>query len=153
MGDLVLTCTGDLSRNRTVGLRLGRGESLEAIQASMSAVAEGAWAQLRCSAPQAAHALVCGAAGCSTQARPLGLCGRAALSDPPRPAAGVLTSRSAHHLALKLGVPCPIISGIYRVIHGGWASLAPAIAWHSRCAWLGAGENPDQARGRTQLRC
>ncbi len=41
MGDLVLTCTGDLSRNRTVGLRLGRGEPLEKILASMTAVAEG----------------------------------------------------------------------------------------------------------------
>jgi len=41
MGDLVLTCTGDLSRNRQVGLRLGRGESLEAILADMKMVAEG----------------------------------------------------------------------------------------------------------------
>lgn len=41
MGDLVLTCTGSLSRNRTVGHRLGRGESLEAILADMTAVAEG----------------------------------------------------------------------------------------------------------------
>lgn len=41
MGDLVLTCTGDLSRNRTVGLRLGRGEKLKEILASMTAVAEG----------------------------------------------------------------------------------------------------------------
>jgi len=41
MGDLVLTCTGDLSRNRTVGIRLGRGEPLEEIVASMSEVAEG----------------------------------------------------------------------------------------------------------------
>ncbi|MBI5016591.1 MAG: NAD(P)-dependent glycerol-3-phosphate dehydrogenase [Deltaproteobacteria bacterium] len=41
LGDLVLTCTGDLSRNRTVGLRLGRGEKLPAILASMTAVAEG----------------------------------------------------------------------------------------------------------------
>jgi glycerol-3-phosphate dehydrogenase (NAD(P)+) len=41
MGDLVLTCTGDLSRNRTVGLRLGRGETIEQILGSMSAVAEG----------------------------------------------------------------------------------------------------------------
>ncbi|SRR5581483_4052599 len=41
MGDLVLTCTGDLSRNRTVGLRLGRGERLAAIVAGMSEVAEG----------------------------------------------------------------------------------------------------------------
>ena len=41
MGDLVLTCTGDLSRNRQVGLRLGKGETPDAIAASMRAVAEG----------------------------------------------------------------------------------------------------------------
>jgi glycerol-3-phosphate dehydrogenase (NAD(P)+) len=41
MGDLVLTCTGDLSRNRQVGLRLGRGESLSEIVSSMHEVAEG----------------------------------------------------------------------------------------------------------------
>jgi len=41
LGDLVLTCTGDLSRNRTVGLRLGRGEKLADIVRSMTEVAEG----------------------------------------------------------------------------------------------------------------
>ncbi len=41
MGDLVLTCTGELSRNRTVGYRLGQGETLAAILGPMSAVAEG----------------------------------------------------------------------------------------------------------------
>lgn len=41
VGDLVLTCTGDLSRNRTVGLRLGKGENLEDILAGMKMVAEG----------------------------------------------------------------------------------------------------------------
>jgi glycerol-3-phosphate dehydrogenase (NAD(P)+) len=41
MGDLVLTCTGDLSRNRSVGLRLGRGEKLADVLASMTQVAEG----------------------------------------------------------------------------------------------------------------
>lgn len=41
MGDLVLTCTGGLSRNRTVGQRLGRGESLADILASMNEVVEG----------------------------------------------------------------------------------------------------------------
>ena len=41
MGDLVLTCTGDLSRNRTVGYRLGGGETLEEILDDMTAVAEG----------------------------------------------------------------------------------------------------------------
>jgi glycerol-3-phosphate dehydrogenase (NAD(P)+) len=41
MGDLVLTCTGDLSRNRTVGIELGRGRELEEIVAGMSEVAEG----------------------------------------------------------------------------------------------------------------
>ena len=41
MGDLILTCTGDLSRNRQVGLRLARGESLPAIIESLGHVAEG----------------------------------------------------------------------------------------------------------------
>ncbi|OAG27552.1 NAD(P)H-dependent glycerol-3-phosphate dehydrogenase [Thermodesulfatator autotrophicus] len=41
MGDLVLTCTGSLSRNRTVGLRLGRGEKLKDILAGLTQVAEG----------------------------------------------------------------------------------------------------------------
>jgi len=41
LGDLVLTCTGDLSRNRQVGIRLGRGERLPEILASMKMVAEG----------------------------------------------------------------------------------------------------------------
>ena len=41
MGDLLLTCTGDLSRNRTVGYRLGQGESLQEILSDMKAVAEG----------------------------------------------------------------------------------------------------------------
>jgi len=41
MGDLVLTCTGDLSRNRTVGLELGRGRSLKDILSGMKMVAEG----------------------------------------------------------------------------------------------------------------
>lgn len=73
VGDIVLTCTGDLSRNRSVGVRLGKGEKLADITAAMKgAVAE-----------------------------------------------GVLTSRSAHHLALKQGIECPVIEGIYKVIHEG----------------------------------
>ena len=41
MGDLVLTCTGDLSRNRTVGLELGKGRPLQEILDGMTMVAEG----------------------------------------------------------------------------------------------------------------
>ncbi|MFA6283499.1 MAG: NAD(P)H-dependent glycerol-3-phosphate dehydrogenase [Desulfurivibrionaceae bacterium] len=41
MGDLVLTCTGDLSRNRQVGLKLGQGKTLQQILAEMKMVAEG----------------------------------------------------------------------------------------------------------------
>jgi len=41
MGDLVLTCTGDLSRNRTVGFKLGQGQRLAEILAEMRMVAEG----------------------------------------------------------------------------------------------------------------
>ena len=40
-GDLILTCTGDLSRNRTVGLRLARGQKLATILAELGHVAEG----------------------------------------------------------------------------------------------------------------
>lgn len=41
LGDLVLTCTGDLSRNRTVGLELGKGRKLDEILTSLGQVAEG----------------------------------------------------------------------------------------------------------------
>jgi glycerol-3-phosphate dehydrogenase (NAD(P)+) len=41
VGDLILTCTGDLSRNRQVGLRLARGMSLPAILEELRHVAEG----------------------------------------------------------------------------------------------------------------
>jgi glycerol-3-phosphate dehydrogenase (NAD(P)+) len=41
MGDLILTCTGDLSRNRTVGVQLGKGKTLDEILSSMRMVAEG----------------------------------------------------------------------------------------------------------------
>jgi len=41
VGDLVLTCTGDLSRNRTVGYKLGQGKKLAEILAEMRMVAEG----------------------------------------------------------------------------------------------------------------
>lgn len=76
VGDVILTCTSTLSRNYTVGYRLGKGEKLDEIIASLGAVAE-----------------------------------------------GVKTSRSAHELAVKLGVEVPVITGIYRVIHLGEAPL------------------------------
>lgn len=41
MGDLVLTCTGDLSRNRSVGIQLGQGKKLAEILGGMRMVAEG----------------------------------------------------------------------------------------------------------------
>jgi glycerol-3-phosphate dehydrogenase (NAD(P)+) len=51
MGDLILTCTGDLSRNRQVGLGLAQGRPLAAIVAELGHVAEG----VRCA--QAVRAL------------------------------------------------------------------------------------------------
>jgi glycerol-3-phosphate dehydrogenase (NAD(P)+) len=41
LGDLILTCTGDLSRNRKVGLALAQGKSLESIETELGHVAEG----------------------------------------------------------------------------------------------------------------
>ena len=43
MGDLVLTCTGDLSRNRRVGLALAEGKSLTTILDELGHVAEGVY--------------------------------------------------------------------------------------------------------------
>jgi glycerol-3-phosphate dehydrogenase (NAD(P)+) len=51
MGDLILTCTGALSRNRHVGVELGRGRSLADVLAGMTMVAEGV------DTTRAAHAL------------------------------------------------------------------------------------------------
>jgi glycerol-3-phosphate dehydrogenase (NAD(P)+) len=41
LGDLVLTCTGQLSRNRQVGVELGKGRGLSEILGGMNTVAEG----------------------------------------------------------------------------------------------------------------
>jgi len=41
IGDLILTCTGDLSRNRTVGYQIGQGRPLKEILSNMTMVAEG----------------------------------------------------------------------------------------------------------------
>lgn len=41
LGDLVLTCTGDLSRNRQLGIQLGQGKSLDEITTNMRMIAEG----------------------------------------------------------------------------------------------------------------
>ena len=40
MGDLILTCTGDLSRNRRLGLALGRGQSIKEAVAAIGQVVE-----------------------------------------------------------------------------------------------------------------
>jgi glycerol-3-phosphate dehydrogenase (NAD(P)+) len=55
LGDLVLTCTGDLSRNRRVGLALARGQRLPAILAELGHVAEGVAAALAARALAAHH--------------------------------------------------------------------------------------------------
>jgi glycerol-3-phosphate dehydrogenase (NAD(P)+) len=41
LGDLVLTCTGELSRNRSVGIELAKGRKIEEIVSSMTMIAEG----------------------------------------------------------------------------------------------------------------
>lgn len=43
VGDLFLTCTSEKSRNFTVGFRLGKGEKLENVLATLGSVAEGVW--------------------------------------------------------------------------------------------------------------
>ena len=70
MGDLVLTCTGDLSRNRRVGLGIGRGQRLHDILQELGQVAE-----------------------------------------------GVITARSTHRLAQRMGVEMPIVEQVYRLLY------------------------------------
>jgi len=72
LGDLVLTCTGELSRNRSVSLKLGQGMTIGAIQEEMRMVAE-----------------------------------------------GVKTTRSAWHLARRMGVEMPILEQVYLVLYEG----------------------------------
>ena len=57
LGDLVLTCTGDLSRNRRVGLALAKGRALPAILADLGHVAEGVHAARAVRALAAKHAI------------------------------------------------------------------------------------------------
>jgi glycerol-3-phosphate dehydrogenase (NAD(P)+) len=56
VGDLILTCTGDLSRNRRVGLALAQGKPLAAIVAELGHVAEGVY----CAEAVLARARACG---------------------------------------------------------------------------------------------
>jgi glycerol-3-phosphate dehydrogenase (NAD(P)+) len=72
LGDLVLTCSSDQSRNHRVGVALAQGRKLEDIQRELGQVAE-----------------------------------------------GVLTAKSVHALARKLGVEMPISEMVYRVLHEG----------------------------------
>jgi glycerol-3-phosphate dehydrogenase (NAD(P)+) len=70
IGDLVLTCSGDASRNRRVGMALGKGRSMAEILGEMRMVAE-----------------------------------------------GVKTTKVAHALAAKLGVPAPITAVMHAIVH------------------------------------
>jgi glycerol-3-phosphate dehydrogenase (NAD(P)+) len=72
MGDLVLTCPGDASRNRRVGLALGQGRRMDEILGEMRMVAE-----------------------------------------------GVKTTKVAHELAAKLGVPAPLTDVMFAIVHQG----------------------------------
>lgn len=72
MGDLVLTCSSDTSRNRKVGLALGQGKTMAEILGHMRMVAE-----------------------------------------------GVKTTKVAHELAQKLGVPAPITDVMHAIVHLG----------------------------------
>jgi glycerol-3-phosphate dehydrogenase (NAD(P)+) len=73
MGDLVLTCSGDASRNRRVGLALGQGKTMDEILRDMKGMV----------------------------------------------AEGVKTTKVAHALAAKVGVPAPITDVMFHVIHRG----------------------------------
>ncbi|MCC7053368.1 MAG: NAD(P)-dependent glycerol-3-phosphate dehydrogenase [Gemmatimonadaceae bacterium] len=69
MGDLVLTCTGSLSRNRTVGVEIGQGRPVDEVLHARETIAE-----------------------------------------------GVVTTQSAHALALARGVDMPIVRSMHRIL-------------------------------------
>jgi glycerol-3-phosphate dehydrogenase (NAD(P)+) len=69
MGDLVLTCTGSLSRNRTVGVEIGQGRPVAEVLAARETIAE-----------------------------------------------GVITTQSAHALAVSRGVEMPIVRTMHRIL-------------------------------------
>lgn len=69
MGDLVLTCTGSLSRNRTVGVEIGQGRPIDEVLHARETIAE-----------------------------------------------GVITTQSAHALALARGVDMPIVRTMHRIL-------------------------------------
>ena len=69
MGDLVLTCTGSLSRNRTVGVEIGQGRPIDEVLHARETIAE-----------------------------------------------GVITTQSAHALALSRGVEMPIVRTMHRIL-------------------------------------
>jgi glycerol-3-phosphate dehydrogenase (NAD(P)+) len=108
LGDLVLTATGDLSRNRRVGLRLAAGLPLHAVLAELGHVAEGVY-----SAPMVlARAHAAGVEMPITAAMSAVLDGRLAPSD----AMGLLMTREARsesspHPALRLATDDPSIKG------------------------------------------
>ena len=56
-GDLILTCTGALSRNRSVGIEIGRGLRLEEVLSGMRMVAEGVATTRAAAALAALHAV------------------------------------------------------------------------------------------------
>jgi glycerol-3-phosphate dehydrogenase (NAD(P)+) len=86
LGDLVLTCTGALSRNRSLGQALGRGQTLAEIQAGTRSVAEGVRTTLA----------ACTLAQRTGAEMPIALQMRAVLYEgkPPRDAVEQLMSRT-----------------------------------------------------------
>ena len=88
VGDLVATCTSPASRNRTVGERLGRGERLADVLASMDQVAEGVRAAPAVAALAAAHGvempMVAAVVAVTRDGADIGEVAGALLARPPR---------------------------------------------------------------------
>lgn len=92
IGDLILTCTGELSRNRSVGLRLGRGEKIEAILKEMKNVAP----------PPVS----------GRKARSAGKTGGGV-------AEGVKTAQVAFELIQEYGINNPVFVEVYKILYEG----------------------------------
>lgn len=182
VGDIVLTCTGDLSRNRTVGEHRAPPFAEPSQCGSLVACTVGPMdkrrkparhcAQCHEAARYALHADDCPPPTHSQQ--------RAPAFPAPAPAGmrigqgeklseimktmtavaeGVLTSKSAHDLAQAKGIDCPVISGIYKVRSwlAGWVCVEARgrWAWHESkpAPVLGSWSGAAADRERRTMRC
>jgi glycerol-3-phosphate dehydrogenase (NAD+) len=121
LGDIMLTCYGDLSRNRAVGVRLGRGEALHDILASSSQVCGSCCAVCRL----CMHSVRIAAPAPANSMQHMTPALAVAHGAPSQVAEGVATAGVVVGLARKYRVSLPVLTAVAQVLDN---NLAPAEA-------------------------